>query len=250
MSCTQEQFLRDAGAHKMTVIRDNGVDRHITFRSPDGGSPYWFEVLTWPGALCIRGDMGTYVFSRTADMFEFFRKNNRNVPSDLYINTGYWCEKLQAVACNGEGRGRADEFSYEKFEAKVKTHVARHLEDSEISVERLAELMDEIQSEILAPAQDYRSEGNAFRCMREFSAPDFPDLFDECYEWNVREYTFHFVWNLYAIAWAIRQYDAAKKAVAETQETEQLRATDATQRTATAPYVWRDTGPLETGDTQ
>ncbi|WP_447639532.1 hypothetical protein [Pandoraea norimbergensis] len=209
----------DAGAHKMTVIRDNGIDRHIKFRSEDGGSPYWFEILTWPGALCIRGDMGTYVFSRLTDMFEFFRTDDRGDPAKLYINKGYWCEKLQAVDCDGYGRGRADEFSHEKFEKRVKERVESHLEDAEISDERRAELMAEIQEEILSPVLDHRDENDAFRRMCDFHAADFPDLFTDCWEWNCKEYTFHFIWNLYAIAWAIRQYDAAKKAAAEESET-------------------------------
>ncbi|VVE68911.1 hypothetical protein PAN31117_03145 [Pandoraea anapnoica] len=218
MTCTQEQFLKDVGAHAMTVVRDSGTDRHIKFRNTDGGSPYWFEILTWPGALCIRGDMGTYVFSRLADMFEFFRTDDRGDPAKLYINRGYWCEKLQAVDSDGYGRGRADEFSYEKFEKRVKERVESHLEDAEISDERRTELMAEIQEEILSPVLDHRDEGDAFRRMSDFHARDFPDLFADCWEWNCKEYTFHFVWNLYAIAWAIRQYDAAKKATADSLE--------------------------------
>jgi hypothetical protein len=45
-----------------------------------------------------------------------------------------------------------------------------------------------------------------------FEDREFPHLFDECYEWRCEEYDFHFIWNLYAIAWAIRAYDAAKAA--------------------------------------
>ncbi|VVE07365.1 hypothetical protein [Pandoraea sputorum] len=220
MTCTQERFLKDAGAHKMTVIRDDGVDRHITFRNADGGSPYWFEVLTWPGALCIRGDMGTYVFSRLTDMFEFFRTDDRGDPSKLYINRSYWCEKLQAVDCDGWGKGAAKRFDAATFERNVKDVFDTYFDGSSISAERRTELWDSIQSDVI----DYASDGDAgtaFSKLSEFHDDEFPRLFEDWCDWasSCEEYTFHFVWNLYAIAWAIRQYDAAKKATAESPET-------------------------------
>lgn len=67
----------------MTTVRDDGVDRHIKFRAASGGSPYWFEILTWPGALSISGDSGT---PHLTDMFEFSRTDDRGDPSKLYVN--------------------------------------------------------------------------------------------------------------------------------------------------------------------
>lgn len=75
-TCTEERFLRDVAKHEMTVIRDDGVHRHIRFKQPDSGMMF-FDLITWPGFLCYCGDMGTYVFQRTQDMFGFFRKNGR-----------------------------------------------------------------------------------------------------------------------------------------------------------------------------
>ena len=74
MSATSpdEQFLRDVAEHTMTVIREDGVSRHIRFAKP-GTSCMHFDLITWPGYLCYTGDMGTYVFQRLTDMFEFFR---------------------------------------------------------------------------------------------------------------------------------------------------------------------------------
>ena len=62
-SCTEERFLKDAAAHQMEVLRDDGVNRHLRFKNPES-SAYWFEIITWPGTLCIDGDMGTFVFRR------------------------------------------------------------------------------------------------------------------------------------------------------------------------------------------
>ncbi|SEI41826.1 hypothetical protein SAMN05192539_1001279 [Paraburkholderia diazotrophica] len=210
MTCTQERFERDTAHHEMTILRDNGVDRHIMFRQP-GNSAYWFEILTWPGTLCIKGDMGTYVFSRLTDMFAFFRTDRGNDPSKLYINEGYWCEKLQAVDCNGYGDGKAREFDAENFERHVRDHIESHLEGYEITDERRAELMERIRDEVLNHSHD--GEVRAFDALMEFHDDEFPRLFEDCWEWSCKEYTFRFIWNLYAIAWAIRQYDAAKATV-------------------------------------
>ncbi|ATF84597.1 hypothetical protein [Burkholderia gladioli] len=207
MTCTQQQFERDVSEHAMTIHRDDGVDRHVAFKKP-GTSCYWFEILTWAGALCIRGDCGTYVFSRLNDMFEFFRGECKD-SEKLYINSGYWCEKLQSVDCDGYGAGKAREFSQENFAACVKAQFNSHLEDRSISPERRAALWAEIQSSILD--RSYDGETRAFDALTEFHDKEFPRLFQDCWEWNCKEYTHGFIWNLYAIAWAIRQYDAAKQ---------------------------------------
>jgi hypothetical protein len=191
----------------MTIIRDDGVNRHIMFRQP-GNSCYWFEILTWPGTLCIKGDCGTYVFSRTTDMFAFFRADRSNDPDRLYINKSYWCEKLQAVDCNGYGDGHAREFSFESFEQNVKERFENHIESREISDERRARLWRSIEREVLERAHD--GAVRAFDALHDFHDDEFPRLFEDCWEWNCKEYDFHFIWNLYAIAWAIRKYDAAK----------------------------------------
>lgn len=208
MTCDQQRFEKDTDKHQMTIIRDNGIDRHIKFRRSDE-SMYWFEILTWPGTLCIRGDCGTYVFSRLTDMFEFFRPDDRGDPSKLYINTGYWCEKLQAVDCNGYGKGAAQRFSSERFEQRVKERFDDHLDGSEISYDDRGNLWNEIQSEIL----DYVCDGDAsgaYTRLHDFHNEKHPRLFEDAYEWNCDEYEFGFLWNLYAIAWAIRKYDAEK----------------------------------------
>lgn len=210
MTCDQQRFERDVAEHKMMIHRDDGVDRHITFQKP-GTSCYWFEILTWAGALCIRGDMGTYVFSRLTDMFEFFRHDRGNDPSKLYINRSYWCEKLQAVDCNGYGDGRAREFVADEFERRVKEHFESYFESHEISDEKRASLWRDIQDEVLEYSHDGQS--RAFEKLMDFHDPNFPRLFDDCLEWDCKEYTFHFIWNLYAIAWAIRKYDVAKAAL-------------------------------------
>lgn len=207
MSCDQQRFERDVADHVMTIHRDDGVGRHITFKK-SGTSCYWFEILTWPGALCIRGDCGTYVFSRLTDMFEFFRTDRGKDPEKLYINPGYWCEKLQAVDCNGYGDGRAREFDPERFKDRVKERFDEYFESYEISDEKRASLWRDIEWSVLDKAHD--GEYRAFDALNDFHDEQFPSLFQDCWGWNCKEYSFHFMWNIYAIAWAIKKYDAAK----------------------------------------
>src|SRR5690348_13144744 len=95
----EQWFLKDVSTHEMIVIRDDGANRHIRFKRP-GTSCMYFDLITWPGYLCYTGDMGTYVFSRLEDMFEFFRTDrdyNKRKGRELSINPKYWGEKLQAV---------------------------------------------------------------------------------------------------------------------------------------------------------
>jgi hypothetical protein len=40
--------------HTMTVLRDEGLHRHVRFAGPD--SLYRFEIVTRPGALALRGE--------------------------------------------------------------------------------------------------------------------------------------------------------------------------------------------------
>ncbi|MEN7529276.1 hypothetical protein [Cupriavidus sp. DL-D2] len=197
----------------MSMIRDDGVNRHLMFRQP-GDSAYWFEILTWPGTLCIKGDMGTYVFSRLPDMFQFFRTDDRGDPTKLYINKGYWAEKLQAVDCNGYGRGSADRFSAENFKRRVVERFRDYCRDREVEHEMRRVMWEAIREDVLETA-DEGDATRAFDSLMAFHHADHPRLFEDCWEWNCKEYTFHFIWNLYGIAWAIRQYDAAKEPTKE-----------------------------------
>ncbi len=61
--CTLERFLGDVKGHVFEIKNDDGLYRNITVKKPDS-SIYGYKITTWPGYLCISGDMGTYVFSR------------------------------------------------------------------------------------------------------------------------------------------------------------------------------------------
>ncbi|MBM0203232.1 hypothetical protein JNW90_09010 [Micromonospora sp. STR1s_5] len=102
------RFKRDTANHAMTVLHDDGLYRHLRLADPKS-SFYWFEIITWPGSLTVRGDCGGFMFSRISDMFEFFRSNGNT----HRINPGYWAEKMP------DGGRSVHVYSEDKLRAKV-----------------------------------------------------------------------------------------------------------------------------------
>ncbi len=188
---TQEQFLRDVARHVMTEKLDQGIYRHLRFRQPDNGN-MWFDVTTWPGYLVISGDMGTWAFSRVDDMFKFFRSDK-----GLWINASYWSEKLQNGAHGGHRE--AKRFDVDVFWSAV----FGRLDGYELTPEDLCTVQGELE--------DLKT-----RCDNEYACytglADFRIALSDFWDHNLEDYTYHFIWCLYAIVWGIQQYDAAKAA--------------------------------------
>jgi hypothetical protein len=44
------RFMRDTAHHNVIIERDEGVYRHLIFKSP-GTNSYRFDIITWPGYL-------------------------------------------------------------------------------------------------------------------------------------------------------------------------------------------------------
>ena len=183
---TEEEFLRDVSKHKITILMDNDVYRHVRLENPNT-SNHWFELITWPGCLAYHGDMGSFIFSRTTDMFSFFRGKG--------INPGYWAEKVQAENIHGGIR----EFSVEEFRENVFSEVRSQfdLEDDEAIPE---EIMDELYS--LLHAED---EWECVVAMRDFSSTEVN--FSDFWEHSCMRGTYHYIWACYAINWAVNEYD-------------------------------------------
>lgn len=188
---TEASFLKDVATHVMTLKKDEGLYRHVTFQRPLTNC-YRFDLVTWPGYLAYSGDMGCYVFSRIPDMFEFFRPDEGK--EELRINLGYWGEKVEA-----RDRDGVREYSAERFIE----HVQRHLDDSEASDrDRRA-----AKYEVMDKAHDNQHE--AYSAAMRFKGPD-GTKFADFWECNSDEYTYRFIWCCYALSWGIKQYDAIK----------------------------------------
>jgi hypothetical protein len=210
MTCTVEQFLQNVRQHTMTVLREDGVYRHIRFQQP-GTSCYHFDLITWPGHLCYTGDMGTYVFQRLTDMFAFFRTDQEAAQrrgKSLGINLSYWSEKLVAVDGNRR-HGSAKAYSHDRFQQIVKEQLVTWWRDYGLDRHERRALREAIEGVVLsADENDVRAfdAANDFSCTIGTHTFAFHDFWDH----DLTDYTHSFIWCCYALAWGIAQYDAAQ----------------------------------------
>lgn len=205
MTKALERFKSDTANHTMEVLHDDGLYRHLKF-SNGGSQVYRFDLITWPGYLCISGDMGCYTFSRVRDMFEFFRDDR----GSMGINPGYWQEKIQAGPSIAP-RDIAKEWSPEQFREQILTHFEDHTED--LDGEARDELWEAIKDEVLVHDDN---EDCAMRAAMDFRHGNGPDLFEfeDFFEHDCTEWSFHYLWCCYAIVWGISQYDQQQEVAA------------------------------------
>lgn len=198
MNTAQEKaansFKRDTANHSMKVVSDSGLHRHLSFTN-NGSSCYRFDLITWPGYLCITGDCGTYVFRRIQDMFDFFRGDG--------INPSYWGEKLESTdKCDGYKK-----YSPEKFEAEIKEWTDNwEFEDDD----QKAEVLSQVRGDVLSCGDEKSSAFNAAYCY----SSDYGHQFNDFFECDLSEYTFRYLWCLNAIVYGIQEYDKAQVAAA------------------------------------
>lgn len=213
-----EQFFKDTATHTLTVLRDDGNYRHLRCQKP-GTWCYGFDIITWPGYLAISGDMGELMFARSADMIEFFRVGEEHhiAGGGLYINASYWSEKCKA------SDGDRKEFVPEYFQAYVREqfaeHIADHTEDGGEPPEWKNELWADLDGCVIHAASEYDTMESAMRALHDYGNPkqfggfDFGSDIGELAS-RFEQYTYHWIWRLYAISWAVRAYDAHKAAEA------------------------------------
>lgn len=193
----ENEFLRNVKNHGMEILMDQGVYRHIRFGKL-ASKVFCFELITWPGFLTICGDMGTYTFERTEDMFEFFSYPEQ---TDLSINPFYWAGKLQSI-CK---LGGYQSFSPELCKREIESHMIEcwipeyENEEQRQRIEKLVEeeifdyLGDEPEAVIIERIYNFSEEGFELGC-------DF--LIDR----HLMEHNYHYIWCCYAIVWGIQQY--------------------------------------------
>jgi hypothetical protein len=184
-----ERFPIDVKDHKMEVIKSDGVHRHLRFKNPEHNA-YCFDVVTWPNHLCFTGDMGTLVFSRLQDMFEFFRNPEGR------INPGYWDEKVVA--------GVTKEYCKDRFKCAIKDRFDSMAEG--LSIEESASLWSEIEDDVLRCNE---TEFEAHEAARDFEFQGF--TFESYWEMDFKDYTFHYIWACLAFVWAINKFDDYKE---------------------------------------
>jgi hypothetical protein len=193
---TQARFVEETSKHQLTVLRDDGLYRHLRCQRPETWC-YGFNVVTWPGYLAIVGDMGDYVFSRIPDMFEFF-ENSRGE-----INPSYWAEKLQAPP-----EDQATVYSVDLYRARALEWLKDTTEDLER--DQAERLTAAVNDDLLAMPPLTHDE--AIRRLIDFECAG--TRICEPYEWRLKEFDSKFLWCCHAIVWAIGKYRERPAAVA------------------------------------
>lgn len=175
-----EQLLAEVDHHEVQILHEDGLYRHLRFARP-GTSLWHWDLITWPGSLAIRGDIGEgFIFTRDSDMLDFFDDGQ----PDGHINVGYWAEKLD------RGSRSVRTFSEDRFRTWLSNHHQVGGEQCEglldeagyvLSVEQAVEMLD--------------ANGIAWDC-------------DDPESW--KDYDHHFLLALHAILWGAKRYHAAK----------------------------------------
>lgn len=197
--CTETNFLNSIKDHKMEIIRIDGVNRHIRFKKEDSLT-YYFDLITWPGHLCITGDVDTYVFKRLHDMFDFFKTDSKEMPSDtLGIDLQYWAQKLVA-----KGYKEYEFSTYFFIETIVEIFGDYEFESKEQAQDCFQKLADGLIE--LAIYGNCSNEGLRQAAMNFCHTSGF-SLKSYFEDNDTYQYTYRYIWCCYAIAWGIKQFD-------------------------------------------
>jgi hypothetical protein len=190
------RFAEAVSEHRMTTLSEDGLYRHLRFNKP-GSWSYGFDLVTWPGYLAITGDMGDYVFARTADMFEFFETDRGR------INPQYWSEKL----ANKDERKGTLVYDQELFKPRVMEWYADRVEYAGLTAAEEAALLDALREQVFERTWDADgpySREEAIRLLMEFSHDGV--AIDEPYDWSLERWDWQFLWCCHAIVWGIARY--------------------------------------------
>lgn len=208
----RERALEAFRNHKITIEHDEGVHRSLLFKAPNT-STYYFRLTTWPGHLAISGDIGTYVFSRLRDMFEFFASGDDWAAMPLRINASYWKEKCQS----NDRHGGTDEFDEDGFHE----YVVREFRQFDLSGYRKGTRMDvwrDVRSDLIE--NGFHDAREAITAAMGFQIPSYHLLdrvpnrvnkypFSEAWDCSFTRPSFHYLLCCYAIIWGIKRYAQA-----------------------------------------
>lgn len=205
MKDIEERFKKTVVEHEMIVLQQDGLHRHLTFKSPRTYNNH-FHITTWPGYLAISGDIGSYVFARLPDMFKFFRGDG--------INAGYWAEKLQAC----DRSGGVKEFSEDLFHEAIKSDFEQWEFDDD---EQKARAWAALQESDLSEDSSQESIENAVRSAMAYKCPVTGNDFSDFWDHDLQDYTFRFLWCCHAVRWAVAEVDRRRTSLALTSKDSQ-----------------------------
>ncbi|MCS6179784.1 hypothetical protein [Shewanella baltica] len=198
---TRTSFLSDVAEHQLTILKDDGVFRHMVLSQ--GSFEHRFEITTWPQHLCISGDMGCYVFSRVQDMFCFFRQSG----DDWGVNASYWEEKVLAE-CKTDG---TREFDAKEADQRLEQFLQWFVEGLDPTNEEEAEAINSATNAVKEFTQNRENaEWDVVYRLNNWDEEDAGGMtLDDFWDGWKDRFTYRFIWCCYAIVFAIRQYDEA-----------------------------------------
>lgn len=204
---TLERFLDDVKNHQLTIDKNDGVSRHLKFANPNDCNQS-FNITTSPNYLVITGDMGSLVFSRRYDMFDFFRSDNLKIYPDC------WAEKIQSTSHEAQIASYS-KFDLEQAKKNAQKDLNTYLEDNDdLSEEDRALLLEDFECEILHSENDHE----IVEAIRNFNFKGFK--FDEFYWDGCRVYTYSYIWLCYAIVWGIKKFDKVTQEIKKEKQAE------------------------------
>ncbi len=201
-ACTQEIFLRDVRSSYADIVHWNGLHRHVAFRNNIYPNKR-FDMITWPGHLCLDNLSETFVFSSQLDMLEYFRATPQRREyaaargESLWAAPEVWMSRMVGTSMSGHAV-----FSQAKFVQNTRDfiRIRSHLNE----VTRTA-LLQRLEREVFT--REFETEAGALRSVIECGKTLGVDLEDIHFVVDCAEVSYSYLWCCYAIAWGIERID-------------------------------------------
>lgn len=198
--------------HTLTVLHDDGLYRHLRMSAGNSIAFSW-DIITWPGSLAIRGDIGReLVFTRHTDMLDFFRDPDYDVTvaggGAPRINPDYWAEKTKTAELKT--------FELEPAMAEVAEHMVDALTWS-TSYNDWSENLATYCA-LVEAWKDFRSAchiGDDEEKQRAIISwlMNNPDVGDaDAWEWDLRVWDYNYLMTCYAIVATVAAWDRRNSA--------------------------------------
>ena len=198
----ESDFLKLTERHLMLPVMDNRHHRHLRFQRQDSLDAH-FDIVTWPGRLCISGDRGCYVFGGQLDMMSVFRAPDRDtIPAGVTLPVKL--DEWQAMLVSEDTVRGTETFDPEMFAAEVHGFLDEAGATDAVRAAAVADVISEASM----------GEISAMTAVEGFNKDGFQ--FPDASEFDCHSYSRGFLFCCYAIVWAIGFYDEMVAANAAT----------------------------------
>lgn len=198
------QFENETTEHRMTVLHDDGVYRHLRFAKPSTGMWSW-SIVTWPGHLAIAGDIGDgWSFSREHDMVNFFARGLGHG-----IDFRYWWEKMP-----GQLRDAGRKFSPNVLKQSALDTIREWELGTEHEARAIAQFEDEWSGVLYESYEQFHGVLDSFEYVVDKGARETDRYeFYDTWEWDSTDFDHHFLLACHAIAFSVRKYREYEAAI-------------------------------------